>query len=118
MNWSRYFMHDFFTAAEFHRIEEKLKRQSQNISSSQRPMLDRISELEDEVARLSLLTHALAETCVASGAITREKLGETIYRVDAEDGVVDGKKTPEQETPEPRTAHEFLSDLERKDRSS
>ena len=118
MNWSRYFMRDFFTAAEFNNLEDKLRKQRRSDSRNRANQSDRIAELEDEVARLSLLTHALAEACAGSGAITRDGLSEAIHRIDAEDGVIDGKKGGSVEACDQPTTHEFLSDLERKDRSS
>lgn len=116
MSWSRYFFHDFFTAAEFNRLDDRMRQQRRTDSRIRGDLRMRIDELEDEVARLSLIAHALAEACVQSGALTREQIREATHRLDADDGRIDGKiggRVDEEWTP---STNEFLSQLEDRDR--
>lgn len=117
MNWTRYFFHDFFTAAEFNRMEDRLRQQRRHDSRSRSDLRLRVDELEDEVARLSLIAHALAEACVQSGALTREQMREATHRLDAADGMLDGQLgSPAQD--DWQSSSDFLSDLEKKDREN
>ncbi len=128
MSWTRYLFHDFFTASELNRIDDRIRSQRQREQSNRRiessvreHQASRIAELEDELARLSLLTHALAEACLKNGAFQREDLEAIIEQIDASDGVVDGKLGGQSANPnatnenaESQTPIEFLSDLEKK----
>ena len=116
MSLSRYFFHDFFTAAEFNRLDERLRQQRRSDSRVRSDLRLRIDELEDEVARLSLIAHALADACVQSGALTREQLREATHRLDAADGQVDGRIGGRVEEEWKPSTNEFLSQLEKKDR--
>lgn len=62
----------------------------------------RIEELEDEVAKLQLLCHALVRVACDAGHLTPERLQAVIHEIDAEDGVVDGRVTPPEARDEPK----------------
>ena len=132
MSWTRYLFHDFFTAQELNSIDSRMKRQreierhrSRSDAQNRERLEQQIDSLEDEIGRLSLLTHALTEACLNSGTITREQLQELIKNIDASDGVIDGKlgradnpTTHEADHSPSDNPIEFLSDLEKKERGS
>ncbi len=58
------------------------------------PDPERMSQLEDDLARTHLLIHALVEACVDKGILTREQITRACTRLDLLDGVADGKLDP------------------------
>jgi hypothetical protein len=134
MSWTRYFLHDYFTAKELDRIDHNLRRLRSSRARSDSELRDRIDELEDDLARLTLLVHAMAETCVRKGLLSRKEISRMADELDLLDGCADGKLdpgalpgarrrertgpvSPEEhlrnlEKREPRSPGEFLSDLE------
>jgi HAMP domain-containing protein len=64
---------------------------------------DRVEALEREVGELALLTRALLEVLQENGGVGREELFAAMARIDAQDGVVDGRVTPEHARPKPKT---------------
>lgn len=54
---------------------------------------DRVSELEEEVARLNLLLEGVLETLNDAGVMTLSSLRSKVAEIDARDGVIDGKVT-------------------------
>jgi hypothetical protein len=57
-------------------------------------MQKRVAQLEDDLARMGLLTMALAHICVDKGVVTTEELKERMREIDLADGVEDGKPAP------------------------
>ena len=55
---------------------------------------DRVAELEAELARVSLLTFALADVCLAKGLLTQAELKERLGQLDLSDGATDGRLAP------------------------
>jgi hypothetical protein len=53
----------------------------------------RVEQLEDDAARMALLTLSLAELCVAKGVITEDELAARMREIDLRDGVEDGKSS-------------------------
>lgn len=102
MSWTRYFLHDFWTAREFNALEDKLKRQRdlerkrRSRQTEERATLEaRIAELEDDLGRVALLAPALAEASIAKGLVTQDELVAVMRKVDLLDGVADGKLDPQ-----------------------
>ena len=62
----------------------------------------RLEDLEDEVARLQLLCHALVRVACDAGQLTPERLQAVLHESDAEDGVIDGRVTPAEDRAEPK----------------
>ena len=116
MSWTRYLLHDFFTASELNRIDASMRKQRMSESRVRAGQNDRLEELEDELARMALLTRALSEACLAAGVFTREQLGEILHRIDAEDGVVDGRLGGAEQNEPPQTPNQFLGELEKRER--
>jgi hypothetical protein len=68
----------------------------------------RIEELEDQVGELALLCRSLLTVLREDGTVQPERFQEIMKQIDAEDGVVDGKITPERPQPdEPQVAPEI-----------
>jgi len=95
VTWTRYLLHDFWTAEELNAIDRRFERTRRARMRSSRTTDARISELEDDVARLTLVVKALSEAVVAQGAVSREDLSAWLERIDLLDGVADGKLDPD-----------------------
>jgi hypothetical protein len=67
---------------------------------------NRIMQLEDRVGELALLCRSLLTVLRENGTVNPDKMMEAMIRIDAEDGVVDGKLNPP-EPPEPPTPEEW-----------
>jgi hypothetical protein len=137
MSWTRYLFHDYFTAREFNRLDERLRHRRMSEARSGAEQRRRIDELEDDLGRLTLLVHALAEACVRKGMLTRPEIAALVDELDLLDGRADGKldlpapgepgearpqrpATPEGylhelEKGDAQTPDEFLADLQRGD---
>jgi predicted Zn-dependent peptidase len=73
--------------------EEAANRRRGSFTSARlrRQQSARITQLEDELARVSLLTFALADLCLDTGLVTLDDLKERLRKIDLSDGVEDGK---------------------------
>ena len=98
MTWTRYLLHDFWTARELNRIDDETQRRAASARRRKEAVRDdlaalreRVAELEADLGRATLLLRALADACVARGAVTRAEIAVIARRLDAEDGEVDGK---------------------------
>lgn len=76
MSWTRYLLHDFWTAREFNEIEDTRRserrshrRHRSNAAAERMKLRDRVEELEQDLAETSLLVHTLADLCVEKGAL-------------------------------------------------
>jgi hypothetical protein len=54
---------------------------------------ERVEQLEDDLARVGLVTMALAKLCIDKGVLTLDELNVRMSEVDIADGVEDGKAT-------------------------
>lgn len=55
----------------------------------------RVERLEDDLARMGLLTLALANLCVDKGVLTADEVKARMAEIDLADGVEDGKAGPD-----------------------
>ena len=60
-----------------------------------RKVEDQIEELEDDIGFLSLITLTFFATLHEQGVVTKQDFLERIAQIDAVDGLVDGKVSPE-----------------------
>ncbi len=104
MTWSRFLLHDFWTAREFNRLEADLRQRdriSRRRSRTQREelatMTARIDQLEQDLGEATLLVRSLAELCIANGVLSTAELSAKAEALDALDGKLDGRigKVPE-----------------------
>lgn len=63
----------------------------------------RIDELENQLGELALLCRSLLTVLREDGTIKPERFHEVMNRIDAEDGTLDGKITPQGPPPDDRT---------------
>jgi hypothetical protein len=122
VSWTRYLLHDYFTAEEFNRMDRRVRQMRSSQARSSADLRDRIADLEDDLGRLTLLTYALAEACVRKGVFTREEIASFADELDLVDGRADGKLDPsalhgpgEQRPTRPRSPESHLHDLERRE---
>lgn len=94
MSLTRYLFHDYWTAEALNSLDERFRRAHRSASRGRAGMQERISELEDEVARLTLVAHSLVAACVKKGVLTHEEIAATAHALDAADGKIDGKVDP------------------------
>ena len=59
----------------------------------------RIEELERELGQSALVIEALIELLEESGSVERSAIATRVHELDARDGVVDGRITPEAKRP-------------------
>ncbi len=125
MGWTRYLLHDYYTAKELDRIDERMRRIRSSNARSAGDARERIEELEDDLGRLSLLVHALAEACVRQGVLSREQITSIADEIDLLDGCADGKLAPsslrdpdERRPTRPQRPEEHLRQLEKGDHQS
>ncbi|OYV06919.1 MAG: hypothetical protein CFE26_03750 [Verrucomicrobiales bacterium VVV1] len=60
---------------------------------------DRVEKLENQLAQSALIIESLVTLLDEKGVVSRDELKERVARIDAEDGVIDGKITPASEKP-------------------
>jgi hypothetical protein len=59
----------------------------------------RVEQLEDDLARVGLVTLALAKLCVEKGVLSPDELNAKMSEVDLADGVEDGRASPDATEP-------------------
>lgn len=94
MSWTRYLLHDYFTAREFNRLDDDRRRRAWADRRARVRTNDRIAELEGDLASLAQLSRALVEACLSKGVVTREELAALADKLDELDGVKDGRLDP------------------------
>ena len=119
MTWSEIFLNDYYPHRELKRVNQRIRAEIDLRNASSRRMRDRFEELEEENARLALMLRALTEMCQRKGVFSIEEMQQMVAEVDAWDGVVDGRyglPPHRDEVSQPSSTHEFLEQLERRDR--
>jgi hypothetical protein len=79
-------------------VDESAKQRRRAHLTSVRARLklqQRVEQLEEDLARMGLVSFALAKLCVDKGVVTREELEARMLEIDLSDGVEDGKAAPE-----------------------
>ena len=98
MSWTRYLLHDFWTAREFNKMDDaqrssrksaRLRRQRSATMNKQ--LEGRIDELEQDLGEAVLLLRTMSDLCVEKGVISAEEMMAKAEELDALDGVVDGR---------------------------
>jgi hypothetical protein len=98
MTWSRFLLHDFWTAREFNRFDDDLRRRDRiqrRTARTQRQelatMAERVVQLEQDLGEATLLVRSLAELCIAKGVLSTAELSAKAEALDALDGKLDGR---------------------------
>jgi hypothetical protein len=125
MGWTRYLLHDYYTAKELDRIDERMRSMRSSSARSAGDARERVEELEDDLGRLTLLVHALAEACVRKGVLSRDEIAAVADDIDLLDGCADGKLAPSslrdpdsRRESRPQSPEEHLRQLEKRDPQS
>lgn len=101
MSWTRYLLHDFWTAREFERldVERRHRRQASRRAARRRveqarALEARVAELEENLAEATLLLRTLSDLCVQKGVVTAAEMAAHAEHLDALDGMIDGRLGP------------------------
>jgi hypothetical protein len=70
-------------------------RRASNASTEARSASSRVRELEDALARQALVIQTLLNVCEQKGMFTADEFMAMMDEIDASDGYVDGKFTPQ-----------------------
>ncbi|MDG2224132.1 MAG: hypothetical protein P8L85_22310 [Rubripirellula sp.] len=93
--WTNLFDSDYRQRADIEALKRKSKTRDFQEFKRMGGQQDRIDALEDQVGELALLCRSLLTLLRENGTVKPERLEEVMTRMDAADGVVDGKFTPE-----------------------
>lgn len=100
--WDQLFDSDYKRRADIESLKQiansrkRARRQDRRETADQQK---RIEQLEDQVGELALLCRSLLTVLRETEAVQPERFEEVMKQIDAEDGVVDGKITPENALP-------------------
>ena len=97
--WKYFFDNELFQRMDIERLEQRsdlLRRQARRAHRQQE---DRLDDLEQDFGELALLCRALVAVLKEKGGVDDEALHAALQRIDAEDGVIDGRVTHESERP-------------------
>ena len=82
------------------KILEKILGQKARASlKNQGSMNKRINELEEQLAKMTLLCRTLSDVVVRKGIVALAELVEIMDEIDRDDGVADGQVTPKRKRP-------------------
>lgn len=79
------------------RQSSQVARRRQNRNT--RELKERVNELEHEVGELALICRTLLTVLRESGNFDEQTFQQVFHEIDAEDGVIDGRVTPEADRP-------------------
>jgi hypothetical protein len=88
-----------FDYALLRRIEDLSARAARTDREARSAQRHRVDDLEREVGQLTLVCRALIGMMKEQGAFDAAVFNAALDKIDAEDGVVDGRVTPEDERP-------------------
>lgn len=98
MSWTRYLLHDFWTAREFNRIDEERRvrrrsrrKRTRRLANERAKLEGRIEELEQDLGEAVLLLRTMSDLCVQKGVLTADEMMARAEELDALDGVLDGR---------------------------
>ena len=97
--WKYVFDHDLLQRGDIEHLRKRTRSSEQRMRRRRKDVDARIETLEDEVGELTLLCQALLEVLRESGHLDADRLQAAMQRIDAADGVVDGKVTKPSERP-------------------
>lgn len=92
--FTRYLLHDFWTAQELDRIDHELAARRRMETKGRIQIRDHVKELEEDLARVALFAKALADACLKKGLLTHSEIAAMLHEADLADGTPDGKLDP------------------------
>lgn len=96
--WDYLFDNEYRQRADIQSLKEHSHARKLAELRGQRQIEDqqqRIETLENQVGELALLCRSLMTLLRENGTVQPERLQEVMIRIDAEDGLIDGKITPQ-----------------------
>ncbi len=97
--WNFFFDSEWQQRADIDGLKSSSDFTLKRLTVQRRETKARIAALEQQVGELALVCRSLLTLLRESGAIDPSRLEEVMRRIDAEDGVIDGRVTPESERP-------------------
>ncbi|MFT7534857.1 MAG: hypothetical protein ACI85K_000807 [Hyphomicrobiaceae bacterium] len=98
MSWTRYLLHDFWTAREFNKMDDERRSRRKSTQrmrhrhvSETKVLENRVDELEQDLGEAVLLLRSMSDLCVQKGVISAEEMMAKAEELDALDGVMDGR---------------------------
>ncbi|MDF1660874.1 MAG: hypothetical protein P1V97_03835, partial [Planctomycetota bacterium] len=95
--WNYVFDNEYKQRYDIENLRQASNNARRRQSRTQRETKDRVSELEQEVGELALVCRTLLTVLRESGSIDEKRFQQVFKDIDAEDGVIDGRVTPETE---------------------
>lgn len=98
MSWTRYLLHDFWTAREFNKMADERvarrrssRRRTERLAAQRKELEGRVDELEQDLGEAVLLVRTLTDLCLEKGILGSEELMAKAEALDALDGEIDGR---------------------------
>jgi hypothetical protein len=110
VDWMRYLAPDWWQREKIDSIDRQLRAMRRSAPSANRVDAE-LDNLASDLGKAMLLVHALIETCVRKGVLTREEIAEIIRELDLRDGAADGQLRTRAKSSRPTSVHEFLGQL-------
>jgi hypothetical protein len=85
--------------SEINELKDQAQAARTRLDLNSRDHRTRVEALEQQLGELALLTRALLEVLHENGSVKNEQILAAMAKIDAEDGVVDGRVTPEKDRP-------------------
>jgi hypothetical protein len=82
-------------------LEKRLGQKARASLKNQGSMNKRIYELEEQLAKMTLLCRTLSDVVVRKGIVALDEFVEIMDEIDLDDGVADGQVTPERNRSKP-----------------
>ena len=97
--WKYMFDSDLLQRMDLEQLDRRAAMAESRLRSAHRAQSDRIEELEHELGQLALVSRALLAMLKEQGTFDVAIFNAALDKIDAEDGVIDGRVTPEAERP-------------------
>lgn len=97
--WNYVFDSEWSQRSDIESLKEQAQAARARMDHERRDTRDRVAKLEQEVGELALLCRAMLQVLSENGGIKPEQLHAAMEKIDAEDGVIDGRVKPERERP-------------------
>jgi hypothetical protein len=99
--WNYLFDNDLLQRLDLERLDERARHAERAMRRAHGAQRDRIAELEQEVGQLALACRALIGMLKEQGQFDAAIFNAALDKLDADDGVIDGRVTPERDRPAP-----------------
>ena len=93
--WDHLFDDDYKRRTDINQNLKRIQRLRRSNSQRAEKLTNRVDELENQVAELTLLCRSLLTVLRESETVQPEHFERVLKQLDAEDGVVDNKVTPD-----------------------